>query len=367
MDFPRGMHVDQAQQVVLGRQVEGGWLAAHILGTPPEDLPSGLRRGTREQLQRMVAEGKAAEATLLTAAGRYVRSVAIDRARRFGNDIDDMVGVAMTSMVDSLGRWDYRQASFLTFAGTNAKWACVHASGTQFGTRPYLDPGQERTSPQKRPLRAGLWRGEEADELHLPTSGAFDPTADAAIEAADRGPLPDVQAALAQLAPIDQRIMTMRYGLDGSPPAAQRTISGATGLTLRQVRGHLDQSGRTMAQLLGTQPDTSMPAPPGSHGVRWHLGHTTFHGWLTSAGDEVTWMFTGTHGERAEVGRAAAAKTVIADRRLNPPGLSLATRADFAARLAAGATSGPVAGPGPPTPDRPQRPAQPLHREGPGR
>ncbi|GII21014.1 RNA polymerase principal sigma factor HrdD [Planosporangium mesophilum] len=104
--------LDAAQEVVLAKSVEAGLYAEHLLGT------EGPRDGdaTRDELERLVAEGERAKDQFIRANLRLVVSIA-RRYVRSGMPMLDLIQEGNTGLVRAVEKFDYvRGYKFSTYA-----------------------------------------------------------------------------------------------------------------------------------------------------------------------------------------------------------------------------------------------------------
>ena len=108
------------EEVELAKRIEAGVIAGHR-------LPTTADPAVRADLERMIADGRAARERMITANLRLV--VAFARAHRGqGMDLLDLIGEGNVGLIRAVERFDYRQGTkFSTYASWSIRQAISRA------------------------------------------------------------------------------------------------------------------------------------------------------------------------------------------------------------------------------------------------
>ncbi|OYN85324.1 sigma-70 family RNA polymerase sigma factor [Parenemella sanctibonifatiensis] len=233
------------EQVALARAVEAGLYAAAVLaGTERQRVPA-----TTEELAAVAAEGERAMAVLVADHIGLVKAMAHQRAPRSDLDYDDLLQDGLVAMIEALRRWDHRSGSYA------AAYVEVCVDGAMRCNRAgHLSlAGRRRTSrlgkarrvltdmlgrePSLAELAQAVGRSEawvtEVWAAGLPPRDIAD-TDERPTAASD--PTPDLEAWLATLPELQQRVLRDRFGLGGEEPMPLRQVAARHGMSQSRIR-----------------------------------------------------------------------------------------------------------------------------------
>lgn len=254
-----GVLLDAGDEIRLGRMIEAGVLATHLLANPAE------AGGGLEELRAVERAGREAWQCFLLANVRLVQSLAVQEAKRCDVGLDELFQEGFLGLAEALLRWDFAAGyRFSTYATQWIRRRVVNAS-VDHGV-----PGSARTALRARRVRgladeltAELQRTATDAELAgllgrspawvarmrvLQPFSTLEPDLLADPTAAPLDHEVDVHALLGSLPLIEAQVVRVRFGLEGAEPLRQRAAADALGLSLSTLRRH---EGRALRRLRG--------------------------------------------------------------------------------------------------------------------
>jgi RNA polymerase sigma factor (sigma-70 family) len=263
-----GQHrlLDREEEARLGRTVRDGQGAAARLAAAGRLDPSERRR-----LHRQVREAASARRQLVESNLRLVVSIA-KHYQHHGVDLADLIQDGNLGLIKAVDRFDpdleYRFSTYATWWIRQAISRALDKNGAAMHMPP-------RARSKVRQLRAAQddvcqVLGRTPTGTELAREVGIDAEAAAALLAADQPTIPlsapagdgdlelgdllrssdeppdrvatahvfdeELRALVGQLPPAQRKILTMRYGLDGSPPSSLSQTAECLGVSRQRVR-----------------------------------------------------------------------------------------------------------------------------------